>query len=355
MRARRLPIAAGWTLLVLAAGSAIPAAAQESQAMRFECGAADANTAAARQRAEQWVRDKLKAFNPSPEEALRMLRIQGDVQEVLLAFGSIASTCEQYRADKISKDVADRALHGFEQMIASFLHQLDNEMTVISAMAQVADMGRLRAHLTQTGGVGRQAALLGNDELAEAARKQMVGTLVRFSEAFVDKTCWDQVFDEELPFSLNQQNEMLGTGIDVRPCAQRRFRAVVPPLTFESCTLRGVGKWRVTWDMSAPGATGGNGSGELEQERDAAKGDYKVEWGANGAAYRASGDLDLTRKDNGAGRKPTYTLAGDMDIKLTKGEEMVKMMAKLMKQKVGGRQTFRVEPEVSEKPCKALE
>src|SRR5215210_4051245 len=99
MTARTLPM----TLLVLAAASANPAAAQKSQAMRFECRAADANTAAARQRSEQWVRDKLKAFNPSPEEALRMLRLQGDVQEVLLAFGSIASTCEQYRADKIPK------------------------------------------------------------------------------------------------------------------------------------------------------------------------------------------------------------------------------------------------------------
>ena len=351
MTARTLPM----TLLVLAAASAIPAAAQKSQAMRFECRAAELNTAAARRRAEQWVHAKLKAFYPSPEQALRMLRLQEDVAQVQLAFGSIGSTCEQYRVDKIPRDVADESLSGYEQTIQNFLHELDNEMKVISAMAQVADMDRLRDHVTQTGGIGRQAALMGNDDLAEASRKQMVGTLVRFSDAFVNKACWDQVFDDELPFSLHRQNEILGTGIDVRPCAQRRFRAVVPPLTFESCTVRGVGEWLVTWDMSAPGATGGKGSGELEAERDGAKGDYKVEWGANGAAYRASGDLDLTRQDNGVGRKPTYTLAGEMDIKLTKGEEMVKMMAKLMNQKVGGRRTFRVEPEVSDKPCKALE
>jgi hypothetical protein len=34
---------------------------------------------------------------------------------------------------------------------------------------------------------------------------------------------------------------------------------------------------------------------------------------------------------------------------------MVKMMAKLMNQKVGGKQKFRVEPEVSDKPCKSLD
>jgi hypothetical protein len=337
------------------ASSALPAAAQKSRAMRFDCRTVEPNTAAARQRTEEWVRTKLKPFHPSPEEALRMLRLEGDVAQVELAFGSIGSTCEQYRAGKIPRDVADESLSGYEQTIADFLHELDNRMVVVSAMAQVSDMARLRGHMTETGTIGRQAALMGEDELAESSRKQMVGTLVRFSDAFVDKTCWDQVFDDELPFSLYRQNEMLGTGIDVRPCAQRRFRAVVPPLTFESCTIRGVGDWRVTWDMSAPGATGGKGSGELSQERNSAKGDYKVEWGTNDAEYRASGDLELTRKDNGPGKKATYTLAGEMDIKLIKGEEMVKMMAKLMNKKVGGKQNFSVEPEVSDKPCKSLE
>jgi hypothetical protein len=107
--------------------------------------------------------------------------------------------------------------------------------------------------------------------------------------------------------------------------------------------------------MTSPGATGGTGSGELEKERDAAKGDYKVEWGANGAEYRASGDLELTRHDNGPGNKATYILSGEMDIRLTKGEEMVRMMARLMNQKVGGKRQFRVEPEVSEKPCRSLD
>ncbi len=219
----------------------------------------------------------------------------------------------------------------------------------------MADLEKIRAALTTTGAVGRQAALLGEEALAEAARKQMVQTLVTFSDAFVDRTCWDQAFDDELPFAINRQNELLSTGIDVRPCAQRRFKAFVSPLTFESCTIRGVGEWQVIWEMNAPGASGGRGSGKLEEERDGAEGDYKVEWGANGVEYRASGDLKLTRKDNGPGKKATYTLAGEMDIKLIKGEEMVKMMAKLMNQKVGGKRQFSVEPEVSDKPCRSLD
>ena len=148
---------------------------------------------------------------------------------------------------------------------------------------------------------------------------------------------------------------MMGTGIDVRPCAQRRFKASVPPLVFESCTIRGVGDWRVTWAMTAPGATGGKGSGKLEEERDGAKGDYEVKWGANGVEYRAKRDLKLTRQDNGPGNKATYTLSGDMDVKLTKGDEMVKMMSKLMNKKPGGGGRFTQEADVSDKPCKSLE
>lgn len=341
--------------LALAVSTAGLAPAQSSQAMRLDCQAAQPNTPANRQRAEDWVRDKLKAFLPSPEEALRMLRVEGEAEQAKLAFFSISTTCEQYRAGRMSREDADLVLSGDEQRIADFLHELDNEMTVLAASAQVADLDKVRSSLTTTGAVGRQAALLGEDALAETARKQMVQTLVRFSESFVDRTCWDQVFDDELPFSIHRQNELMGTDIDVRRCAQRRFRAVVPPLVFASCTVRGVGEWRVRWDMAAPGATGGTGSGELEGERDEAKGDYRVEWGANGAEYRASGDLKLTRRDNGPGRKATYTLAGEMDIRLTKGDEMVKLMAKLMNQKVGGKQRFSVEPEVSDKPCKSLD
>jgi hypothetical protein len=350
MDRRRLALA-----LALAAATAPSAHAQRSYAMRFECRTAESNTPASRRRAEEWVRDKLKAFVPSPEQALRMRTLELEAEQVKLAFYGISTTCEQFLRGTMPRNDADNSLHGFEQTIANFLHDVSSETVVVADRAQVADLGAIRKSLTEIGGIGRQAALLGEEALAEEARKQMVQTLVRFSQAFVERTCWDQVFDDQLPLNVHRQNEVMGTDIDVRPCAQRRFTAVVPPLTFESCTIRGVGEWRVLWDMTAPGATGGTGSGELEQERDAAKGDYKVEWGANGAEYRASGDLELARHDNHPGNKATYTLSGEMDIRLTKGEEMVRMMARLMNQKVGGKRQFRVEPEVSEKPCRSLD
>ena len=75
----------------------------------------------------------------------------------------------------------------------------------------------------------------------------------------------------------------------------------------------------------------------------------------NVVEYRASGDLKLTRRDNGPGNKATYMLSGEIDIKLTKGEEMVRKMAELTGQTVGGKHDFSVEAAVSDKPCRSLD
>jgi len=339
--------------VALAAATALPVHAQRSYAMRYDCRTAEPNTAASRRRAEEFVREKLKAFVPTQDQALRMRSLEAEAEQVKLAFYGISSTCEQFLRGTMEREPADLSLQGYEQTIANFIHDVSSDVTAVASRAQVGDLDVIRKSLTEIGSAGRQAALLGEDGLADEARKQMVQTLTGFSGPFVNETCWDQVFDDELPFSINRQNEMLGTGIDVRPCAQRRFEAIVSPLVFKSCTIRGVGRWEVEWVM--PGASGGKGSGELEEERGGAKGDYKVEVERNNVAYRASGDLKLTRRDNVPGNKATYTLSGEMDIKLIKGDEMVKQMAKLMGQKVGGKQNFSVEAQVSEKPCRDLE
>jgi hypothetical protein len=146
-------------------------------------------------------------------------------------------------------------------MRRDFLHDLGNQALSVAAKGQVSDMNAIRSTMTDIGAVGRQAALLGEDALAEESRKKMVDALVSFSKTFVEQSCWDQSFDDELPYSIQRQNEMLGTGIDVIPCAQRRFNAQSGILTFESCTVRRVGDWRVLWNMAAPGTTGGRGSG----------------------------------------------------------------------------------------------
>jgi hypothetical protein len=355
MRGIRLPrlIALSAAIVVLAI---TPVHAQRSHAMAFECRSALANTPANRQKAERWVQDKLKAFLPTPEQALRVRSLELQAEQVKLASYGISSTCEQYLAGKMGKSEADLALSGFEQTISNFLHDVGNDALLLAAKGQVSDMNAIRSTLTDIGATGRQAALLGEDELAEQSRKKLADVLVSFSKTFVEQSCWDQSFDDDLPYSVQRQNELLGTGIDVIPCAKRHFTARASILTFESCTVRGVGDWRVLWNMTAPGTTGGKGAGELEADRDRAKGDYAVDWGANGVEYRASGKMELARHDNGAGVKATYTLSGDMDVRLSKGKERIRMLEQLMQQETKpSKSSFNVEARVSDKPCRSLE
>jgi hypothetical protein len=348
------PLLFSATLTVAATAAAH---AQGSRAMAQDCRGVSADTPANRQKAERWVQDRLKAFLPEPKQALRMRSLELQAEQVKLASYGISSTCQQYLAGKLEKEVADRALSGYEQTIANFLHDVGNEALLTASRGQVSDIGAIRKTLTDIGTTGRQAALLGEDELAEQSRKKLNDALVSFSRTFVDQSCWEQVFDDELPYNLQRQNEMLGTGIDVLPCAQRRFSAQASVLTFESCTVRGVGDWRVTSNMTAPGsATGGLGSGEMKADRDRAKGDYEVDWGANGVEYRASGDMELTRRDNGEGMKPTYTLSGDMFIRLTKGKDLIRQFEKLMNRETKPTKgPFSTEAQVSEKPCRSLD
>jgi hypothetical protein len=352
LRVMRRPLLLALAIALAPSGLAL---AQSSYAMRFECRTAELSSPASRQRAEAWVRDRLRAFLPSPELPLTMQRLELVAQQAMLAFYSINRTCTDYLHGKVAEQEADISLSGHEQRIIDFLHDVSINVLPTAYRAQVTDLEAMRQALTELGTTGLQAAKIGEQELAELARKQMIEAVALFNTSFVERTCWDQAFDDQLPFDLSRQNDLLGIGIDVMPCAQRRFRAAVSPLTFESCTIRGVGDWRVRWTIDAPGATGGTGSGEMKQERFDASGDYEVEWGANGAEYRASGDMRLFRRNNGPGAKAGYTLSGDMDIKLTKGDEMVKMMAKLMKKQPGGKSNFSVEPEVSEKPCRSLD
>lgn len=337
------------TLIMVAAITT--AHAQRSRAMSFECRAVDYTP----QRAERWVQEKLKAFLPTPEQALRMRTLESQAEQVKLAFHGIYATCKQYRDGKVAKGDADLWLSGFEETIRDFLHDLGNEAFLLAARGQVSDMNTIRGILTDIGVAGREAALLGEDDVAEQSVQKLVKALVAFSSTFVGHSCWEQSFDEDLPYSIQRQNEILGTGIDVLPCAKRRFTAVVSTLTFESCTWRGVGDWRVRWNLAAPMIASGEGSGELKRDEDRARGHYAVDWGSGGVEYRAKGKMELERQSKGAGQKASYTLSGDVDIRLTKGKELIRMFEELSGRKVGGKGPFEVAVQVSDKPCRSLE
>ena len=258
---RLIPLSA--SLMVAGAASLH---AQRSRAMAQDCRGVGANTPANRQRAEQWVQERLKAFVPAREEALRMRSLELQAEQVKLAFYGIGSTCEQYVAGRIERTDADLSLSGFEQTIANFLHDLGNEALVTASRGQVSDMGAIRRTLTDIGATGRQAALMGEDDLAEEARKKLVDALVSFSRAFVDEACYSQTFDPRIAMGLARQNEILGTGIDVTPCANRKFTAEGSGggilWRFTHCG-RGTGDWKIKTEGPLQGTGRGTVSTEL--------------------------------------------------------------------------------------------
>lgn len=334
-----------------------PLQAAQSRAMTYECRGAAADSAEGRRKAEAWVQEKLQAFRPTAEQALRLKSLELQAEQVKLAFGSISSTCKQYLAGKITQTDADLSLSGYEQAINNFLHDIGDEVKLMAARGQVADMGAIRSTLTQIGATGRQAALLGEDALAEKSRQILVDSLVSFSKTFVENSCWNQVFDDQLPLSIHRQNEILGTGIDVTPCAKRYFTAFSEMLKFESCTIRGVGEWRVLLlNGGLMIGRGGIGKGEMRNERDNATGDYKVDWGMNGVTYTASGKMELERRDNGPGVMATYTLGGDMFFRLTQGKDNIRRLEKLMGQETKPvNAPINAAVQVREKPCRELD
>jgi hypothetical protein len=279
--------------LAATAGVASPAHGQTSRAMSLECRGAAADTPANRQQADAWVRERLQAFVPRADRSLRMRSLELQAEQVRLAFYGISSTCAQYLAGTMPRQDADLALHGFEQTIANFLHDLGNDAVAVAGSGQVADMEAVRRTMTDIGAAGRQAALLGEEVLADQARQKLVDALVSFSSAFAE-ACYGQTFDPRIPIALQRQNDLLGTGIDVTPCANRKFTAEGKGADilwrFKHCG-RGIGVWKIATEGPLRG--GGDATvapdltGTWSLEEDAREGDVRVTY---------SGDLSLTLK-----------------------------------------------------------
>jgi hypothetical protein len=124
---------------------------------------------------------------------------------------------------------------------------MGNAALSLAARGRVDDMGAIRQTMTEIGATARQAALLGEDDLAEQARKRLVDALVAFSRTF-KADCYDQTFDPRIALGLARQNELLDTGVNVTPCANRNFTAAGSGSdmlwTFAHCGL-GIGEWQI--------------------------------------------------------------------------------------------------------------
>jgi len=163
-------------------GVSRPAAAWRSNAMSIRCNLPE-DTAEQRRHDQRWL-NEITAFLPeTTSDSLRITSLTEESQQVLLALRSIRSTCSDYRAGKTSPADADNWLSGFEQTVRDFVHDRGNDALVKAGAGQVSSMDSIREALTKVAGVGRQAALLGEDAIADEARDALNNTLKTFNAA----------------------------------------------------------------------------------------------------------------------------------------------------------------------------
>ncbi len=203
----------------------------------------------------------IQSFGPSPSSTgLRASRLEQE-EQVRLAFYGIDATRVQMEVGSVTEEDGNRYIDGFEQTIRNYTDDRSKEGNIVAAAGQVSDMPAISRQLTGLIGIARQDALLGREELAQEAQARMVNILVTFSQKFAE-TCDKQDFPPEVALAIERQNQMLGTGISVYHCANRKLTADISKngvnFHFETCTFLGSDAWKLT----LAGLVAGEGEGD---------------------------------------------------------------------------------------------
>jgi hypothetical protein len=333
------------------------AGAQESTTMALNC--AGTQSPGAMQANEAWIQSQIRAFTPKPgaPPSLRIDYYDISVQQVLAAKDGIVQVCRSYLNGATPKDVADRTLAGFEQTIREFVESLGNQLTVLAAGGQVNRMPAIRQALATVLAVSRQEALMGDSVAAMRGVTVMMTALTNFSGDFTE-SCYGQEFDPGIAIEVERQNEIAGTGIDVTPCARRRFYAHTGMYTFKSCSVSGVGEWKISQGLAMLGS--GTTTSNFERKPDGtASGTFSIDLTVNGVTYTSTGDATLRVREQRDARgellSRDYKLYGSIDFRLTKGGEKLAKISELTGGPRGGDGKFELDPEVSDKPCKSAD
>lgn len=169
-------------------------------------------------------------------------------EEVKSAFYNIDFAHKQMDLGIWSKQVGESIIDGFESQIRAYAHHHTNEALVLASSGQAANIPAISQSLGAIMGIARQDALFGREEVAMDAQRKLVQILETFSGKF-SETCEKQNFPVEVALALERQNEMMGTGIDLMHCANRRLTAVIerPRLRHEwsTCSTDGSGAWKL--------------------------------------------------------------------------------------------------------------
>jgi len=220
------------------------------------------DSAAQRKADAAWLK-QITAFAPevSPP-SLRVTSLTAQSEQVLLAWSGLRRTCSDYRAGKVSEADADNILSGFEQTIRDFEHDRANDALVRAGAGQAAQIDSIKEALTTVAGVGRQAAMLGLDPIADDARVTMVKTLRVFDSAFA-KDCKNQSFDPDLVLGLLRQEDALGLKNPLEPCAYRLAKLELRDAR-QGWSIRHCGLGYGEWKFQGSGWLTGSGTGQTD-------------------------------------------------------------------------------------------
>lgn len=198
-------------------------------------------------------------------------------------------------------------LEEFRQ-IARLAGQRTTTAKSVAARGAAADLPALRGLLTTVVQASRFNQLMGNEADALTQWQAAVELAKTYASSFREN-CHGQVFAQELALGLDRQQSMLGTGIDVTPCAKRRFSVELGGFKAENCSIWTDGEWELTRQDRYPGT--GSALLALNESRTATEGDWHLEFAGGGITGSEAGHMRVTVTET---RSPTGELAREYKV-----------------------------------------
>jgi hypothetical protein len=205
----------------------------------------------------------IRAFSSSGgSKSLRTSQLEQE-EQVRLAFYGIDATRAEVSAGRLSEKDGQFIIDGHERVIRNYIHDKTNDAKIAAAAGQVSDIPGIRTGLGKLLSVARQDALMGREELAQAAQQSMVTVLRTFSEAFAS-TCQKQTFPLETAVELDRQISLMGLDINIDHCMTREFTSDFSrqgvQYHFETCS--DSTHLPEKWKLKLSGRVAGEGKGE---------------------------------------------------------------------------------------------
>lgn len=241
----------------------------------------------------------MRAFASSKSVALRTSVLEQD-EQVRLAFYGIDATRVEVESGRLGQHEGDFIIDGHERVIRNYVHDKANDAIVSAGSGQVSDIPAVRSALGGLLGIARQDALLGREKEASNAQAQMVKALTTFSEAFA-RTCEKQTYPIEVALELERQNEILGTGVSVIHCANRKLRADLTSqgveYGFQGCAdSYGYAEWTIRFSGRVTGSGQAINSG-VGWSESTTTGRWEADIVYQGRQTMAVGDIEFSAEE----------------------------------------------------------